>query len=133
MAHLQAQPSANKGLSDLDEGQIIQQCIGFQPLVDKIPHDILTKITEYFILNHGMDLNYSKGLEVNNKRISLLTKGELSPTKPYFLFHTLSIKKDRAFVRYYFIYTNNGAETTIPITIDFVRNNSEWQILNHTI
>ncbi|MDD5148971.1 MAG: hypothetical protein PHC28_00625 [Flavobacterium sp.] len=131
--HVQSQTSANSNFSSPDKDQLIQKCLVFQPLVDKIPVEVQARISDYYILNHGMEITFSQVLKVNGKGVSFLTKGELTPTKPYFLFHTLNIENDKAFVRYYFIYTNNGKETTIPITIDFVKINSVWQVFNYTI
>jgi hypothetical protein len=90
-------------------------------------------MTEYYILGNTSDFNFSQNLIVNGKSISYLTKGDLSPAKPYFIFFTLNVDSNTAFVRYYFTYTKNGVETIIPITIDFVKTNSVWQVLNHTI
>jgi hypothetical protein len=133
ISHVQSQTPANSSLSYLDKDQLIQKCLVFQPLADKIPVEVQAKMTEYYILNHGMNIDFSQDLKVNGKKTSFLTKGELSPAKPYFIFFTLNVENNKAFVRYYFIYTNNGKETTIPITIDFVKTNSVWQVLNHTI
>lgn len=133
ITHVQSQTLDNSNPSSQDKDQLIQKCLVFQPLVDKIPVEVQARITDYYILNHGMEINFSQVLKVNGKGISFLTKGELTPAKPYFIFHTLNVENDKAFVRYYFIYTNNGEETTIPITIDFVKINSVWQVLNYTI
>ena len=72
-------------------------------------------------------------LIVNGKKISFLTKADLSPSKPFFIFFTINVDNDKAFARYYFTYTNNGLEITIPITIDFVKLNSVWQVIKYTI
>ena len=133
ISHVQSQTSTNSNLSSPDKDQLIQNCLAFQPLVNKIPVEVQARITEYYILNHGMEIVFSRDLKVNGKKTSFLTKLELSPAKPYFILHTLNVENDKAFVRYYFIYTNNGKETTIPITIDFVKINTVWQVLNHTI
>jgi hypothetical protein len=116
-----------------DQDQLIQQCLTFKPLVDKVPNGIISNNTVYYILNHGFDFTISSNLKANGKQISFLTKQELGPSKPYFLFHTLSIEGNTAFVRYYFEYTAKGVTNTIAITIDFEKNNGQWEITNYTI
>lgn len=116
-----------------DKDQLVQKCLTFQPLVDKIPAQVQVLMTEYYILGNNMGADFSQNLIVNGKRISFLTKADLSPAKPFFIFFTLNVDNDKAFVRYYFTYTSNGVETTIPITIDFVKTNSVWQVLQYTI
>lgn len=120
-------------ISSTDKDKLVQKCLEFQPLVDKTPAEVLAMMPEYYILSNGMESDFSNSLNVNGKKSSFLTKGDLTPAKPYFIFFTLNVENDKAFVRYYFTYTNNGLETTIPITIDFVKNNSVWQVLQYTI
>lgn len=120
-------------ISPKDQNLLIKECLIFKPLEDKIPVEVFEKLNEYNILNHGFDFKESSNLEANGKRVSFLTKGELSSIKAYFLFHTISIDKNKAFVRYYFIYKINGAEKTIPITIDFEKNNASWEVVNYSI
>ena len=120
-------------VSNTDKDLLVQKCLTFQPLIDKIPAEVQPMMTEYYILGNISDLNFSQNLIVNGKSISYLTKADLSPTKPYFIFFTLNVDSNTAFVRYYFTYTKNGEETIIPITIDFVKTNSVWQVINHTI
>jgi hypothetical protein len=120
-------------ISTTDKDQLAQKCLSFQPLIDKIPAEVQGMMTEYFILGNNNELNFSQNLIVNGKSITFLSKADLSPTKPYFIFFTMNVESDKAFVRYYFNYTTNGIETTIPITIDFIKINSVWQVLQHTI
>ncbi len=120
-------------ISNPDKDLLVQKCLVFQPLINKIPVEVQAMMTEYYILNSSMDADFSNNLNVNGKKSSFFTKDDLSPAKPYFIFFTLNVDNDKAFVRYYFTYTNNGEETIIPITIDFVKINSVWQMLQHTI
>jgi hypothetical protein len=120
-------------LSNTDKDQLIQKCLEFQPLVDKIPAEAQAMMAEYYILGNNVEADFSQDLIVNGKKISFLSKADLSPEKPFFDFFTLNVVNDKAFVRYYFTYTTNGKKTTIPITIDFVKTNSVWQVLQHTI
>ena len=116
-----------------DKDQLVQKCLTFQPLVDKIPAQVQVLMTDYYIFKNGMEGDFSNNLIMNGKKVSFLNKGDFRPTKPFFIFFTLNVDNDKAFVRYYFTYTNDGQETTIPITIDFVRTNSVWQIFQYTI
>jgi hypothetical protein len=123
--------AAQESMSDQD--QIITKCLTIKQLEDKIPEDIKAQMSEYYILDHGVKFYFSSKFEISNKKTSLISKGEISLNKPYFLFHTLNIDNEKAFVRYNFIYRYNDVETTVPITIEFVKNNSLWQILNYKI
>lgn len=120
-------------ISNTDKDLLVQKCLEFQPLIDKIPVEVQAMMTEYYILGNNLGDDFSQNLIVNGKKISFLTKADISPAKPFFIFFTLNVDNDKAFVRYYFTYTNNGLETTIPITIDFVKTNSVWQLLQYTI
>jgi len=120
-------------VSNTDKDVLVQKCLTFQPLLDKIPTQVQEMITDYYIFGNNNEFNFSQNLIVNGKSISFLSKGDLSPIKPYFIFFTMNVENNNAFVRYYFNYTYNGVETTIPITIDFVKTNSVWQVLQHTI
>jgi len=120
-------------VSNTDKDLLVQKCLTFQPLIDKIPAQIQGMMTDYYILGNSNELNLSQNFIVNGKSITFLSKAELSPTKPFFIFFTLNIDSDTAFVRYYFTYIQNGIKTTIPVTINFIKTNSVWQVLQHTI
>ena len=130
---LMAQKEVNSDLLSSAQNQIIEQCLTFQPLEVKIPTEIKAQIVEYYILDHGVEFYFSPNIEINGKRTSLISKGEINSSKPYFLFHTLFIESNQALVRYYFIYTNKGVEITLPITVEFKKNNSLWQVSNYSI
>lgn len=119
-------------ISNPDKDLLVQKCLEFQPLIDKIPVEVQAMMEDYYILGNNMGSDFSQNLIVNGKKISFLNKSDLSSGKPYFDFFTLNVENDRAFVRYYFTY-NNGEKTTIPITIDFVKTNSVWQVLQYSI
>lgn len=125
--HLQAQ------VARTDKDQLVQKCLVFQPLVDKIPAEVQTNMQEYYILGNNLGTDFSQNLIVNGKNISFLSKADLSPSKPFFIFFSLNVDSDKAFVRYYFTYNTNGLETIIPIIIEFVKVNSVWQVLQYTI
>lgn len=129
IANVQSQTT----VSNTDKDQLVQKCLSFQPLIDKIPVEVQAMMTNYYILGNNFGTDFSQNLIVNGKNITFLSKGDLSPTKPIFLFSTLNVDNTTAFARYYFTYTINGIETIIPITIDFVKTNSVWQVLQHTI
>ncbi len=116
-----------------DQNELLKQCVTFQNLTAKIPQEILTGMMSYDIHRHGIDYNNSLGLETNGKQILYLEKGDLAASKSYFQFHTLNIEGNTAFVRYYFIYNINNVKTTIPITINFEKDNSVWRVMNFTI
>lgn len=124
---------AQTPVSNPDKDYIVQQCLEFQPLINKIPLEVKAMMADYYILGNNLGADFSQDLIVNGKKITFLTKADLSPTKPFFMFFTLNVSSDRASVRYYFTSTTNGIETTLPVTIEFKKNNSLWQVFQYTI
>jgi len=120
-------------VSNTDKDLIVQKCLTFQPLIDKIPVEVQGMMSNYYIYGKSYELNITQNLIVNGKSISFLDKPDLSPTKPYYDFFTLNIDTNTAFVRYFFNYNQNGENTTISVTINFIKTNSVWQVLQHTI
>jgi hypothetical protein len=120
-------------VSNTDKDELVQKCLTFQPLMDKIPAQVQGMMSNYFIYGKSNELNVTQNLIVNGKSISFLDKSDLSITKPFYDFFTLNIETNTAFVRYYFSYNQNGEKTTIPVTINFIKTNSVWQVLQHTI
>lgn len=112
-----------------DQNAIIKACLTFQELKNKLG----TNNHAYNILNHGIVFKNPLSQSLNGQKISYVSKTQLRSLNSYFLFHTIDIKEDKAFVRYYFTYTDNGVQKRIPITIDFEKTKSEWQVVNHTI
>lgn len=115
--------------SSNDKNQILQQCVSLEQLNEKIPK----KTTNYYVLNHGIDFSNSLNLEVKGKKISILEKSDLNISRSYFLFHTLNIDGNTAFVRYYYKYTIDNLEKVIPITLSFQKKESKWEIVNCSI
>jgi hypothetical protein len=124
--------TATKAQTNQDE--ILKQCFSLEALLKKMPND-LKKANTIFILDHGVDFDFSKNLKVNRKQVTLVTKEDLkrNPNMGYFLFHTISIDKNKSLVRYYFIYTKKGTKYSFPITIDFEKNNVTWEVVNYSI
>lgn len=129
MANVQSQTT----VSTTDKDLLVQKCLTFQPLIDKIPAQVQGLMTNYYVLGNNFGTDFSQNLIVNGKYISFITKADISSTKPFFLFSTIYIENDKAFARYYFTYTNNGEETIIPVTLDLVKSSSVWQVVNYTI
>jgi hypothetical protein len=98
-----------------------------------MPAQVKDQMDQYYILDHGLEFYLSSDFKISNKKVRLIGKQEISALRPYFLFHTLNIQNKKAFVRYYFVYTLKGVETTIPITIDLEKRNSLWQVTNYTL
>ena len=116
-----------------DKNELISQCVSLQALFEKIPKETQKKLTNYYILNHGIDFDNSLNLEAKGKKISFLEKADINTSKPYFLFHTLNVDGNTAFVRFYFTYTVDMLEKTLPITINFQKKGTIWEIVNYSI
>lgn len=125
--HLLAQ---NEGTS---EDQLIEQCLTFQPLLEKIPIDVNEQTTVYYILDHGIEFNFSPDLKINGKSVSLIAKFQIKQDMLYFDFFALNIENDKALITYYANYFIGDVEKIIPVTIHFEKNNSVWEVINYTI
>lgn len=117
----------------IDQEQIIEKCIKFKPLLEKIPTKVQSKMSEFLVLDHGIDFQISETMKVEGVQLKLISKAEIDKTKPYFLFHTIHIDKDSALVRYNFIYFTDGVENTIPIVIEFTKEKTQWSVSNYSI
>lgn len=115
-----------------NEDEIIEACLTFQPLMEKIPSPVKEQITEYFILNQEGFLNFSQNLKINGKVVSLIGKAQLDQVKLYFDFFTLNIENNKADVLYYTSYKVDNNTHTISTTIQFEKNNSVWEIINYS-
>jgi hypothetical protein len=133
MAQTSSPAVAEVNFSVEDQNAIIKECLSFKILMDKIKNEAKFNSSDYNILDHGIEFKKPLDKVLNGEKISFITKAELKLKSSYFLFHTIDIKKDKAFVRYYFMYTTNGMQKRIPITIDFEKTKAKWQIVNHTI
>jgi hypothetical protein len=125
--------SAQELQQNQDQKELIKQCLTLKPLQDRMPAQVKDQMDQYYILDHGLEFYFSSDFKISNKKVRLINKQEISALKPYFLFHTLNAQNEKAFVRYYFVYTLKGVQTTIPITIDLEKRNSLWQITNYTL
>ena len=132
MSHIYGQ-AAGDSFSVLDQNLLIKECLTFKALKEKIPVEVFEEIKEYNILNHGINLKSTTNFKLNEKQVIFFTKKELVLKNSYFLFHTISIKDDNAFVKYYFVYHTNGVKATIPLIIEFEKNKSTWNIINYSI
>jgi len=131
--HVEAQTFSKSVISITDQNDLIKECLIFKPLREKISKKFFAETPKYNVLNHGIDLKVSSNLSVNDKRIFFLTKENLRTTNSYFLFHVINVEKKKAFVRYYFTYKDKNVEKRIPITIDFEKNNTTWNVVNYSI
>ena len=125
--NLTAQNVLNQDLKRSNQIQLIEQCLTFQPLKDKIPVEVQTKNSKYSILNQEIEFKLPSDFKIKNKETILISKAEIHSGNPYFIFHLINIKKDKAWIRYSFIYTKNGIEYKIPVSVEFERKNSVWQ------
>jgi len=117
---------------DLNQNVIIEQCLTFAPLLEKIPVEILQQNTEYYILNQETFFKFSPELKINDKEIFLVDKPQLDLVKLYFDFFTLNIDNNKANVLYYATYKVDNIEQTISTTIQFEKSNSVWKIINYS-
>lgn len=132
MSHIFGQ-TAGESFTLGDQNLLIKECLTFKALEEKIPVEVFKEIKEYNILNHGINFKSTTNLKLNEKQVVFFTKNELYSKNCYFLFHTISIKENNAFVKYYFVYNTNGLKTTIPLIVEFKKNRSTWEIINYSI
>jgi len=118
----------------VNQNEVLKQCTSLEGLLQKLPDEFL-KSNALFILDHGVDFNFSKDLKVNKKNVMLVTKADLksNPAMCYFLFHTLNVEKNKARVVYSLNYKQNGKQVIIPTTLEFVKNAKGWVITNSKI
>lgn len=116
-----------------DQEQIIQKCLTFQPLEEILPAETRQQISEYLILEHGVEFIFSEDFKVSGKSVSLINKEELSQDKPFFDFFIINIENDKASVVYYVNYSINNTEHTVSVTIQFEKCNSDWDVANYTL
>lgn len=123
------------GLFKLKENQeeIISQCLTFKPLLDKIPTDVKDKMGQYFILNQGKNIEIPSKIEVDGIPVLEISKSEINSIEAFYTFHYVKIEEHKALVRYVFTYTKNDIITTIPISIEFTKINSQWKESNYKI
>lgn len=125
--NLLAQAEAN------DENKILELCLTFQPLEEKIPFEVNEQISEYSILDHGIEFNFSPTFEVNGKRVFWISKGELNQINLYFDFFTFNIQDNKFNSAYYVNYSIDDIQYTISVDIELIKNNSLWEVTNYSI
>jgi hypothetical protein len=128
---LKAQVNNIYAQTDQVSSEIISQCLNNNSLWEGSPLSF-NNISTLYILNHGVELDLSSTLEVNNKPVVFINKGDIETlgNPPYFLFHTLDIEESKAFVRIYLSYVSNNETKTSNIEIYFTKNNNHWEISN---
>ena len=132
VSHIYGQ-AAGDSFSVVDQNLLIKECLTFKALEEKIPVEVFEEIKEYNILNHGINFKSTTNFKLNEKQVVFFTKKELFSKNCYFLFHTISIKENNAFVKYYFVYNTSGVKITIPLIVEFKKNRSTWDIINYSI
>lgn len=132
MSHIYGQ-TAGDSFTVVDQNILIKECLTFKALEEKTPVEVFEEIKEYNILNHGINFKSTTNFKLNEKQVVFFTKKELFSKNCYFLFHTISIKENNAFVKYYFVYNTSGVKITIPLIVEFEKNRSTWNIINYSI
>ena len=112
---------------------IIKECFTLQVLETEIPKNILDQSTEYLILDHGTEIDFTSNLEINGKIVSWISKGELNQTNLYFDFFTFQVEGNKAFSSYYVNYSIHDSEYTISVDIELIKINSVWEVTNYSI
>lgn len=116
-----------------DQDQIISQCLAHKQFESNIPEDVTSQMTHYYILDNGVEFNFSASLKINGKQTSLFSPEDINLKKSYFQFDKVAIVNNTASVECNFVYVINGKENILSLTIDFGKTNSEWSELNHYI
>lgn len=112
-----------------EQDQIISQSLTHESLYEQSEIDI-NSIGTFYVLNHGVDLNFSSDLKINDTLVVIIGKSDIGTlnNEPYFLFHTLNIQDSKAFARVYLTYIKNGETKTFNEDIPFIKTNGQWQI-----
>lgn len=115
-----------------EQDQIVPQCLTHVSLYEQSGIDV-NSIETFYVLNHGVELNFTSDLSVNNTPVVLVGKSDLVGlnSAPYFLFHTLNIEDSKAFAKVYLTYSDNGEIKTSNVHVTFLKLNGQWQILNN--
>lgn len=115
-----------------NQEELIVKALTFEPLMEKVPAEVRDKISIYLILNHGVRFNFSGNFEIHGKKVLLINKNERIENMPFFDFFTLNIENNKADAMYYFTYYIDGNEHVLSMTIQFVKINSAWEVINYT-
>lgn len=120
----QSEGNRNVGVTPVE---ILSQCLTSQSLWQQLPAN-LRNVNDFYILNHGVNLDLAENLKIQGKPVSLISKGDtnIMANYPYFLFHTFNISENVAFARIYLAYRSEGEEKTATIELSFIKENSNW-------
>lgn len=115
-----------------DRGNIVSQALQNDLLYSQTDFGI-NDLSTFHVLDHGVDFDLPDGFKVNNKPVVLIQKGNIASLSntPYFLFHTLNIEGDTAYVRVYLSHVKNNERVSTPIEIPFIKNNGEWETVSN--
>jgi len=129
-----AQESGNLSQLEMDHNDVISRCLTFNHLDSEVPSVSLTDLAEYEIMDHGVEFHFSTDFTVNEHSVSLITKGDANTgSEPFFLFHTLRIEDNSAFVKYNFVYYVGGQKNIKPVEISFVKEEGSWTVENYSL
>jgi len=126
ISHIQSQTPANSSLSNTDKEQLIQKCLTFQPLQDVIPTKVKDQMSTYQILNKAENVTLSSTLIVAGKPTSLISEATIGTNHPFYEFHLIRVDGNKTFVRYSFLFNENGVPKKVQIHLEFEKKNSEW-------
>jgi len=90
-------------------------------------------ISTFHILDHGVDLDFTSGLSIDNKPVVLIDKSDIAGLNgaPYFMFHTLNLEGTTAYARIYMTYDDSNETKTSNVDIPFIYNSGQWRISNN--
>lgn len=125
---------SKKQISQSEINGIIAESLTHQSLFQGTNVNV-DNISTFYLLNHGVELNLPSNLEISNKPIVLIQKGDIDTlgNSPYFLLHTFNIEDTKTLVRLYLSYSQNGNRKTSNAEIYFVKNKDHWEIINNQL
>lgn len=114
---------------------VIQQCVAFKELQDKIPNEVNQNMTEVLILNENLNFLIGGDLSIDNKPARLIAGQDLKNRKDngHFVFRTIDIKGSDAIADYSFIYQMNNVENSISVRLILKKGVNKWEVVNSTI
>lgn len=132
-SHVMAQDSAGLSQLELDHNSIMTNCLTFNPLDAEVSSVALTDLSSYAILDHGVKFHHSNNFEISDREVSLITKGDVNSSTPYFIFHTLRVNDTDAFARYNLVYFENGQEMMKTVEIFFKKQDADWIVEKYSL
>jgi hypothetical protein len=133
ISNVQSQTLDNSGLSNTDKEQLIQKCLTFQPLQDVIPTKVKDQMSTYQILNKAENVTLPLTLIVAGKPTSLISEATIETNNPFYEFHLIKVNGNKTFVRYSFLFNENGVPKKVQVHLEFEKKNSEWITTNNNI